>query len=95
MRVLLVLPDAAIEEERLGQRCKLLLDAGHEVAVCHRLAREQTLQETLDLQRKITRLLRHLLESAAESIPVFVVTGTDGDGIEDCARAWGATDVHR
>ena len=31
--------------------------------------------------------------TSAETIPVFVVSGLDGDDVNDCARAWGATDV--
>ena len=93
MRVLLVLSDASVDEE-LRKRCQSLLDAGHEVAVCHRLTDGNSLQETLDIQRKITGRLRYVLDSSAESIPVFVVTGKDGDGVDDCAKAWGATDVY-
>lgn len=93
MRVLLVLPDLSVGEER-QLRCQALLQGGHEVAFCYRLTSAATLQEALDIQRRLTARLRYLFESSAEGIPVFVVTGNDGDGIEDCAKAWGATDVY-
>jgi hypothetical protein len=94
MRVLLVLPDPSFGEE-LERRCKTLLDGGHEVACCHPLTTVSTLQQVLDIQRRITARLRYAFDSSAEGIPVFVVTGNDGDGVDDCAAAWGATDVYR
>jgi len=46
-------------------------------------------------QRRITAALRRTLDGSAEKIPVFVVSGERGDDIDDCARAWGATEVER
>ena len=44
MRVLLVLPDASFNED-VRKRCQRLLDEGHEIALCHALLDEKTLQE--------------------------------------------------
>lgn len=57
------------------------------------MASQVTLQATLDAQRKVTAALRRALEGAAETIPVFVVSQAQGDGIVECSREWGATEV--
>jgi hypothetical protein len=92
MRVLVVLPVPDVSDS-VRKRCAEHLAGGREIAVCHVLRGESGLSASLEAQRKITSALRRALESAAETIPVFVLTGGDGDAIEDCARAWGATDV--
>ena len=92
MRTLVVLSDPIVAET-IRERCSALIADGHEVAVCYVLASQPGLRASLDAQRRITVELRHALETSAETIPVFVVSGLDGDGVDDCARAWGATDV--
>jgi hypothetical protein len=92
MRTLVVLSDP-IEAETIRRRCAGLLAGGHEIAVCYVLSPQAGLQASLEAQRRITMELRHALETSAETIPVFVISGLEGDRIDDCARAWGATDV--
>ncbi|HEX6277248.1 MAG TPA: hypothetical protein VFZ53_29605 [Polyangiaceae bacterium] len=93
MRVLVVLAEPDVSRAT-RERCSALLAEGREVAVCHVLnSSSKGLQAHLEAQRKITAALRRALEGGAENIPVFVITGEVGDGVEDCARAWGATDV--
>jgi hypothetical protein len=93
MRVLVVLADP-IAPHGIRQRCSALVAGGHEVAICYVLPPPPSLKASLEAQRRITADLRQALASSAESIPVFVVSGSAGDGIDDCARDWGATDVH-
>jgi len=92
MRVLVVLSEPHVPRP-LGERCQRLIGDGHDVALCYSSTVAATIDATLDAQRKITADLRRTLENSAETIPVFVVTGQSGDGIDDCARAWGATDI--
>ena len=92
MRVLVVLREP-IATARLRERCGALVEAGHSVAVCYVPASALGLHATLDAQRKVTLALRQAIDDLAEKIPVFVATERDGDRIEDCARAWEATDV--
>jgi hypothetical protein len=92
MRVLVVLVEP-IAADGIRERCSSLVADGHEVAVCYVLPVPPSLKASLDAQRRITADLRRALSNSAESIPVFVVTGADGDGVDECATAWGATDV--
>lgn len=92
MRAFVVLSEP-IRADTIRARCSALVADGHEVAVCYVLPVEAGLQASLEAQRKITTELRRALDASAESIPVFVVSGLDGDGVDECARAWGATDV--
>jgi hypothetical protein len=92
MRVLVVLSEPDLSKT-LRERCSALIAEGREVAVCHVVGKQAGLEGLLEAQRKITTALRRALEASAEAIPVFVLTGEDGDGVDDCARAWGATDV--
>ena len=92
MRVLVVLQDP-IATESIQERCSQLIAEGHEIAVCHVLPAGEGLRASLETQRKITMELRVAFGASAEAIPVFVISGLDGDGVDDCAREWGATDV--
>ena len=92
MRVLVVLSAASLVDG-IRTRCFRAVGERHEVAVCYVLEPHATHERALQMQRKVTAELRQALESAAEAIPVFVVSGGDGDGVDDCARAWGATYV--
>jgi hypothetical protein len=92
MRVLVVLPDP-LEADSIRERCGAHLEGGHDLAVCYVLAPQTSLEVALKTQQKITGELRRAFSASAEMIPVFVVSGGDGDGVDDCARAWGATDV--
>jgi len=92
MRVLIILLDP-VEADTIRRRCAGLIAEGHDLAVCYVLASQATLHATLDAQRKITVALRRALEESAETIPVFVVSQSDDQGIDECAREWGATEV--
>jgi hypothetical protein len=94
MRVLVVLREP-IATDSLRERCGRLVAEGHCVAVCYAAASTLGLEGTLEAQRKITLALRHAIDGAAEEIPVFVATERDGEGIDDCALAWGATEVQQ
>jgi hypothetical protein len=92
VRTLVVLRDP-IAASAIRERCAALVGAGKEVALCYVLPAELGLRASLAVQRRITSELRQALETSAEAIPVFVVSGAQGDSVDDCARAWGATDV--
>jgi hypothetical protein len=92
MRVLVVLSNP-VEAGLVRHRCEGLVAEGHDLAVCYVMASQVTLKAALDAQRKVTAALRRALEGSAENIPVFVVSQVDGDGIAECAREWGATEV--
>jgi hypothetical protein len=92
MRVLVVLA-GSVELGVIEQRCAGVVGDGHEVAICYRFPSEVALPRILDAQREVTAALRRVFGQAAEAIPVFVATNADGDRVEDCAAAWGATDV--
>jgi hypothetical protein len=86
----MVVLSESLGAEGIKERCAPLLKDGHEIAICCALAPEMNLQASLEIQRRITTALRQVLETSAEAIPIFVVTGEAGDGVEECARAWGA-----
>jgi hypothetical protein len=44
-------------------------------------------------QRAITTAMRLVFGERAESIAIFVASSRKGQGIAECARAWGATEV--
>jgi hypothetical protein len=92
MRVLVVLPES-VTEDAVRQRCLPHVRQGHDLAVCYVAAAHTSLLDTLDVQRKVTSVLRQVLDGSAEQVPVFVVTQRAGDDIEECARNWGATEV--
>ena len=94
MHVLVVLADLQALDAQC-ERCFVLLEKGNDVAVCYVTPSATQLKEMLASQRRITASLRLALNGSAEKIPVFVVSGQAGDGIEDCAKAWGATVVER
>lgn len=92
MRVLVVISEPLVAAA-MKERCGRLVSEGHEIAVCYPLAPLTNLPTSLGIQRRIASALREGLDKSAEQIPIFVVTGAPGDGVEECARAWGATDV--
>lgn len=94
MRVLVVFEDP-MATESAQNRCAPLIAGGHEIAVCYVLPAGAGLRASLDAQRKITMDLRRAFGASAEAIPVFVISGLEGDTVDECARAWGATDVQR
>jgi hypothetical protein len=74
-------------------------DAGREkrrpvLVVSQRLPNQMSeSSNSLEHQRRITVALRRAFGALAEAIAVFIVTNGEGDRVEDCARAWGATEV--
>jgi hypothetical protein len=94
MQRILVVLRAAIDAETVRRRCPPSVAQTHQMAVCYVLKpHEAGIEASVEAQRRITLSLRQALNQRAETIPVFVVTGRDGDGIDDCAREWGATVV--
>jgi hypothetical protein len=94
MQRILVVLRAPIDVETVRRRCSLGVAQAHEMAVCYVLQPHETsVEAAVQAQRRITDSLRQVLDRWAETIPVFVVTECDGDGIQDCASEWGATVV--
>jgi len=94
MRSLLVL-DGLIEAEVLRERLASQVTSEHEFAICYVAGVPSGLARTLNAQRALTAVLREVLGDSAESVAIFVVSGADGDGVEECATEWGATNVIR
>jgi hypothetical protein len=92
MRVLVVVAEPA-DGRWIRDRCLPLLAEGHEVAVCCVLPPLTSLEVSLEIQRRVTSELRNAFDGSAETIPVFVASGQDG--VDECARGWGAADVRR
>jgi hypothetical protein len=92
MRVLVVLSEP-FAVAHVQQRCAGLVNPGVELAVCCVVDERTDLQVSLEHQRRITVALRRAFGALAETIAVFIVTNGEGDRVEDCARAWGATEV--
>jgi hypothetical protein len=64
------------------------------IAFCYELPPGRDgLAEALAAQRSLTALLRQHQATTAESIPIFVATNRAGESVDDCASAWGATEV--
>lgn len=89
MRVLVVLAEPA-DGDTLRDRCSPLIATGHEIAICCVLPPLTSLVASLDAQRRVTAQLRRAFNGSAEKIAVFVATR---EGVDECAREWGATDV--
>jgi len=94
MRSLLVL-DGLIEAGVLRERLSSQVTTGHELAICYVAGAPSGLARTLNSQRALTALLREVLGDSAENVAIFVVSGADGDGVDECAAEWGATNVMR
>jgi hypothetical protein len=93
-RVLLVLR-GPIDVETVKLRCGPLFAEEAELAVCYQLPQgSHGFHDMLSAQRTMTGALRQACGSRAESIAIFAITEREGDRVEDCARAWGATEVN-
>jgi hypothetical protein len=93
-RVLIIL-SGEIDELSLRTRCGGLASSGA-IALCYQLpAGNAGLEEGLRIQRRLTQLLRAVMGSAAETIPIFVAADREGERTADLAEAWGATEVAR
>lgn len=94
MERILVVLRGPLDAGRLRQVFTAAPTEPHELAVCHVLPREEdTLVDSLRAARHVTAALRAALGEGAENVAVFVATDQEGDRVEDCARAWGATSV--
>jgi hypothetical protein len=83
-----------LEGNPVRVRCEAIAAEPGEVAVCRVLeGYPPSLAEVVNEQRVTTHALRSALGARAEGIAVFVATAREGDGVEDWARAWGATMV--
>jgi hypothetical protein len=91
-RVLIIL-SGEIDELSLRTRC-VGLAPSTTIALCYQLpAGNAGLEEGLNVQRRLTELLRTVLGTAAETVPIFVAADRDGERTTDLAKAWGATEV--
>jgi hypothetical protein len=65
-----------------------------ELALCYELPPDHdSFRDALHAQRALTEVLRQVMGSDAEGMPIFAVSDRDGERVEDYARAWGATMV--
>ena len=93
-RVLIIL-SGEVDELSLRTRCVGLASSGA-IALCYQLpAGRAGLEEGLKVQRRLTQLLRAVLGSAAETVPIFVAADREGERPGDLAEAWGATEMNR
>ena len=93
-RVLIIL-SGEIDERSLRTRCDGLAPS-RAIALCYQLpAGKAGLEEGLNVQRRLTELLRTVLGTAAETVPIFVAADREGERPTDLAEAWGATVVDR
>jgi hypothetical protein len=91
----LIILSGEIDELSLRARCVGLASSGA-IALCYQLpAGNAGLEEGLKIQRRLTQLLRAVMGSAAETIPIFVAADREGERTADLAEAWGATEVDR
>jgi hypothetical protein len=95
---LLVVLSGPIDPEVVRRQCEAgaaTVTEPYEMAVCHVLpAGHDGLAESLRAQRSITAALRKVIGPRAENVPVLVASQREGDGVDECARAWGATLVY-
>lgn len=92
-KILLVLHEPA-NVERIREGIARADADNAELALCRVLSSsEEGFPASLRTQQALTATLRSALGERAEEVAIFVVTGTPGDQIEDCARAWEATVV--
>lgn len=92
-RILLVMKGSINEQTVRECSAGALLD-DVPLAVCYQLPNgADGLHEGLSAQRSLTELLRQVHGARAEAIAIFVASERDGQRVEDCADAWGATEV--
>ncbi len=92
----LVVLRGSIDRATLRARYAAVLVEGGDVAVCCVLpAGHDGLDDALRAQREVTSALRACIPQRAEDVAVLVVSEADELGVEECARAWGATEVVR
>lgn len=85
-----------IGDELLHTHAALINAAGEQtlIALCYELTSgADGLAESLAAQRELTTALRRLSGPRAEGIPIFVVSATQGERVQDYAAAWDATEV--
>jgi hypothetical protein len=93
VRVLVVLR-GPIRTETVKARWQAVSRDRHELAFCYVLPPDNDgLAESVRAQRAVTLALRRIGEAAVESVAVFAASERDGERVDDCARAWGATEV--
>jgi hypothetical protein len=91
---ILVVMRGAINEESVRRCCRDLPTENAAIAVCYELPPgHDGLVEGLAAQRALTAMLRQVRGADAETIAVFVVSDREGQRVDDCASAWGATEV--
>lgn len=92
----LVVLHGSVDRATLHARFEAILVEGGDVAVCCVLpAGRDGLDDALRVQREVTSALRACVPQHAENVAVLVVSETDALGVDECARAWGATEVVR
>jgi hypothetical protein len=95
MQRILVVLRGPIDAGTVRRRCTFDVEGPYEMAVCHVLPQgSDGIRDGLRAQQEITAALRVAMGRRAESVAVLVASEREGDGVDDCAREWGATLVY-
>jgi hypothetical protein len=95
MQRILVVFRGPIDAGTVRRRCTLEVEGPYEMAVCQVLSPgSDSIRDGIRAQQEITAALRVTMADRAESIAVLVASERQGDGVDDCAREWGATLVY-
>ncbi len=100
MQRILVVLRGPIDSEVLERSCTIAVrdrlqeNEPYEMAICLVLpVGRDGIYEGLQAQREVTRTLRGIMGSGAETIAILVASDRQGDEVDACAREWGATIV--
>ena len=95
MQRILVVLRGPIDVGTVRRRCALTVTGPYEMAVCHVLpAGHDGIRDSLHAQKQITAALRVVLGGRAENVAVLVASDRLGEGVDECAKEWGATLVY-
>jgi hypothetical protein len=95
MQRILVVLRGPIDIGAVRRRCALDVTGPYEMAVCHVLpAGHDGIRDGLHAQKEITAALRVVLGGRAENVAVLVASERQGEGVDECAKEWGATLVY-
>jgi hypothetical protein len=95
----LVVLTGELDPRAMARRCEALpapTPEEVELAIVYELPPGRDgLTDSLTAQRVVTKALRAARGVAAEQVAVFVACERAGETLDDCASAWGATEVVR
>jgi hypothetical protein len=91
---LLVVIRGSIRLEAVKTQWQAACEEACELAFCYVLpAGRDGFLDAVRAQRAVTTALRQTCGAEAEKVAVFAACERDGERVEDCASAWGATEV--